>query len=167
MVKSTDPSDGAFKPPHPSRSIQRLAHLLDDLVRVPGTEYRFGLDSILGLVPLAGDFTGLVLGLPIVFTAIGHRFPKRVVLLMTVNVLLDAVLGTIPIAGNIFDFIWKPHRKNLRLLNDPNAVSGVLQEAGWKLKVAVGVLVFGAMTLLALFITLTRWFFETLVAPLG
>jgi hypothetical protein len=79
-----------------------------------------------------------------------------VVLAMSVNVLLDAVLGTVPIAGNIFDFFWRAHHKNLRLLRDPKALSAILQEAGWKLKVLTVTLFLSTITLSLLLFYIVR-----------
>ena len=166
MVESSDQVEGeSLAPARPPAAVERLAYHLDDRFRVPGTKYRFGWDFVLGLVPGLGDFVGLVLGLPIIAAAVRYRFPKMVVLAMTVNVLFDAVLGTVPIAGNIFDFFWKAHNKNLRLLRDPKALSSILEEAGWKLKVLTVTLFFAVITLSVLLFYIVRAVLQYL-APL-
>jgi hypothetical protein len=157
MVESSDQLEGeSLAPARPPAGVERLAYHLDDRFRVPGTKYRFGWDFVLGLVPGLGDVVGLVLGLPIIAAAVRYRFPKMVVLAMSVNVLLDAVLGTVPIAGNIFDFFWRAHHKNLRLLRDPKALSAILQEAGWKLKVLTVTLFLSTITLSLLLFYIVR-----------
>lgn len=143
-------------PGQPPAAIDRLAYQLDDRFRLPGTSYRFGWDFVLGLVPGLGDFVGLALGLPIIAAAIRHRFPKTVVLAMSANVLLDAVLGTVPLAGNLFDFFWKAHHKNLRLLRDPRALPAILQEAGWKLTVLTATLFLVTVTLSVMLFFIVR-----------
>jgi hypothetical protein len=157
MVESSESLAGeSLAPGRPPAAVERLAYHLDDRFRVPGTKYRFGWDFILGLVPGLGDFVGLVLGLPIIAAAVRYRFPKMVILAMSVNVLFDAVLGTVPIAGNIFDFFWKAHHKNLRLLRDPKALSAIVEEAGWKLKVLTISLLFSVIALSALMFYIVR-----------
>ena len=129
----------------------RLSWVLDELFRVPFTRLRFGLDFLLGLVPGVGDFIGMALGLPILVIAVRQRVGWRVLLMMLVNVLLDAVLGVVPIAGNLFDFFWKAHRKNLLLLKKPAALGDVLREAGWKLAALIALC---AMLMVTLFVGL-------------
>lgn len=125
-------------------------HVLEDLVRIPFTEIRFGLDVILGLVPVIGDFAGLVCGLPLLIVGLRRRLHFPVLLMMTANVLLDAVMGSIPLLGDFFDVAWKSHRKNLKLLQNPEALPEIVREARWKLGALVGVVVLLAVMLVGL-----------------
>ncbi len=133
--------------------IARLTRVLEDLFRIPFTRITFGIDVILGLVPGIGDFTGLVLGLPILWTAVRAGLPWPVVLVMALNVLLDAVLGTVPVLGNLFDLFWKAHSKNFRLLQQPGELPGIVQEARWKLAALVGAAL--VLAVLAVYLTVT------------
>ena len=138
---------------------QRMARwieILEDLVPIPGTRLSFGLDFLLGLLPVVGDFAGLVCGLPLVAVALRRRLPLRVIVIMLANVLVDAVFGSVPILGNVFDLLWKAHRKNLRLLEEPAAVGEIVREAGWKATALVFVVVLLAMVLLYL-LGFTLW----------
>ena len=108
-------------------------------MRIPGTEIRFGLDVILGLVPVVGDFAGMLCGLPLLVAGIRKRLRFPVLLMMTANVLLDAVMGSIPLVGDIFDIAWKSHRKNLTLLRQPEFLPDIMREASWKLGALVGI----------------------------
>lgn len=95
----------------------RLAALLDDSFRVPGTRLRFGVDALIGLVPGFGDFIGAVFGAYGVLVARQMGAPLVLQARMLGNVLLDATAGAVPLAGDLFDFAFKPHRRNLTLLD--------------------------------------------------
>lgn len=94
-----------------------LTRLLDDAVRIPGTEIRVGLDAVLGLIaPGAGDaMTGFVTALLLV-EGFKQRVPKVILARMLLNLLLDAIVGAVPLLGDAFDVFHKANRKNLELL---------------------------------------------------
>lgn len=97
-------------------SLDRLASLMDERFQVPGTNLRFGLDGLLGLIPGVGDTaTGLV-GLYIVYQARQHGASRALLARMVANIAVDTIVGSVPIVGDLFDFGFKSHRKNLRLL---------------------------------------------------
>jgi Domain of unknown function (DUF4112) len=98
------------------RRLRTLTRVLDDLVRIPGTRFRFGLDPIIGLVPGIGDAAGGIFAATLLFTAWSIGAPGVVLLRMAGNILVDTVVGAIPVAGDIFDFGFKANRRNLRLL---------------------------------------------------
>jgi hypothetical protein len=104
----------------PARSdkqqIDALARLLDSQFRVPGTNRRFGIDGILGLVPGVGDVAGLALAAGVIVKAIGLGARGSTVTRMVANVALDTVVGTIPVIGTIFDFVFKANNRNVALL---------------------------------------------------
>ncbi len=102
-----------------STSVQRLRSLtrvLDDLLPIPGTRFRFGLDPIIGLVPGLGDAAGAVFAGVLLLTAWRMGAPAAVLLRMAGNIVLDTVVGAVPVLGDIFDFGFKANRRNLRLL---------------------------------------------------
>ncbi|HEV8523203.1 MAG TPA: DUF4112 domain-containing protein [Terriglobales bacterium] len=96
--------------------LERLATLLDDLFRIPGTNLRFGLDPLLGLLPGLGDLISGALGLLMVLAAWQRNLPRVTIWRMLVNLAIDSALGSIPLAGDFFDVAWKANRKNLALL---------------------------------------------------
>lgn len=98
--------------------VERVAYLLDERFRVPGTNFRFGLDPILNLVPIAGDLSGFLLSAALILTMAKKGVSGKIIALMTINTVLDAVLGAIPVLGNIFDFFFKANKKNIKLLKE-------------------------------------------------
>jgi Domain of unknown function (DUF4112) len=112
---------------HPHQStldrLRALTHVMDNAIVIPGTEIRFGLDPILGLLPGGGDLLGSVLSVYLVFECIRLGLPKATLGRMLSNVLVDTVVGTVPVAGDLFDVGWKANSRNLKLLeahlNDP------------------------------------------------
>ena len=98
--------------------LRRLAHLLDDRFAIPGTRYRIGIDGLVGLVPGIGDAVTTVLALYLVLEARRLGVPAGKLARMGLNVGVDAVLGAVPLVGDLFDMAWKANRRNLHLLLD-------------------------------------------------
>ena len=96
--------------------IDRLAKFLDSEFRLPGTQLRFGMDGVIGLIPGIGDAITGGLGLYIVARAHREGAPMLMLLKMLWNLAVDTVLGTIPLVGDIFDFAHRANLKNARLL---------------------------------------------------
>ena len=109
-------TDTASKRPATARDLDWLAELLDSRFRIPGTNIRFGLDSLIGLVPGVGDGATGVIGLYLIMRAWGHGAPFLTILHMLWNMLLDMTLGAIPLLGDIFDVAFRSNVKNVRLL---------------------------------------------------
>ena len=115
-----DPSDGVAE----ERGAQPVPHwaelfvrFLDDGLVVPGTRYRIGFDGIIGLfLPVLGDASTAAGALSLLYLAVRRGVPRVVLARMAFNVALDAVIGSLPIVGDVFDFVFKANRKNLRLL---------------------------------------------------
>ncbi len=106
----------------PAAKIAKLEHLRslsilwDESLRIPGTTFRVGLESVIGLLPFGGDAIGIVLSCYILFHAIQFRLPRSILLRMVLNILIDGVVGTIPILGDLFDSTWKANTRNMNLL---------------------------------------------------
>jgi hypothetical protein len=98
------------------RTSRRLAFLLDDLVRIPGTNRGVGLDALIGLVPGIGDVVGSGLSGAIMFEAVRARVPVPVLARMAWNLLLDALLGLLPFVGDLADVAHRANRRNYLLL---------------------------------------------------
>ena len=97
-------------------TLRRWAVLLDNAFRVPGTDIRFGLDPILGLIPGIGDLATPVLSVLILVHGARVRVPKIVLARMVINAIVDFTVGAIPVVGDLFDFGWKSNAWNLALL---------------------------------------------------
>jgi Domain of unknown function (DUF4112) len=91
---------------------------IDTALVVPGTNIRFGLDGLLGLVPGIGDLITTVMSLYIVHEARELGAPGHVIARMVGNVALDGIVGAVPLAGDIFDVMFRANRRNMRLLQD-------------------------------------------------
>jgi uncharacterized protein DUF4112 len=103
----------------PSVSLDRLrqvAQLYDAGIRIPGTRFHIGLDPIIGLIPGLGDLIGAGVALWIVAEAVRLGASGRVLVRMLVNIAIDTLGGAIPVAGDVFDALWKANLKNVRLL---------------------------------------------------
>jgi hypothetical protein len=117
-------------------TLRRWAAQLDNAFRVPGTQIRFGLDPILGLVPGIGDLATPVLSVLLLVHGARVRVPKIVLARMVLNTLIDFVVGAIPVLGDLFDFGWKSNVWNLALL-ERHARPGVRPTRGdWMFVIA-------------------------------
>ncbi len=95
--------------------MQRLAHLMDSSIRLPGG-FRIGLDGIIGLVPGIGDAVGLLISSYLIGKAATLGASRPLLARMVGNVLLETGLGSIPLVGDLFDFAFKANNRNMRLL---------------------------------------------------
>jgi len=113
-----DAEDAAGPRAHPQLEpwLKLLSHWMDSAFVVPRLGWRFGLDPIIGLVPVVGDAASTLLSLYILSLATHLRVPRSTMAWMTLNVGIDYVLGSIPLIGNVFDFAWKANDRNMKLL---------------------------------------------------
>jgi len=99
------------------KNLAKLISVWSDTVfEVPGLGWRFGLDPIIGLIPIAGDFASAVVSLYLLTLAAEMQVPRSTMLRMGLNVAIDYFVGSIPVVGNIFDFAWKANARNMQLL---------------------------------------------------
>lgn len=96
--------------------LRGIADLLDNAFVVPGTSYRIGLDPLLGLIPGLGDLVSPVFTIALLLHSRHLGVPKVVQARMLINVAIDALVGVVPVVGDLFDFAWKANDKNLQLL---------------------------------------------------
>lgn len=106
---------------------RQVARLLDETFRVPGTDIRIGVDGLIGLIPVAGDAIGAALSATVLVMAARAGVRPAILARMAGNVLLELVVGAIPVLGDAFDFVWKANRRNADLLEralaDPDGTS--------------------------------------------
>lgn len=98
--------------------IKTVSYLLDEQFRVPGTKFRFGLDPVMNLVPVLGDIPGFLISAGLLFAMAKKGASNKLVVLMSINILLDTIIGGIPVIGQIFDFFYKSNTRNLRLMRE-------------------------------------------------
>ncbi len=115
MPKLLPPPDSFDADPR-LRWVGRVARLLDSQFRLPGTRFRFGLDPLLGLVPVLGDFSSTAVSVALLATMLRHGASGAVAVRMALNILIDTVVGAIPVLGNVFDFAYKSNERNVALL---------------------------------------------------
>ena len=96
--------------------IRRLAWLIDSAFRLPGTRFRFGLNSIIGLAPGAGDAVLGLLSLYIIQQAHALGLPRHKLARMAGNVAVEVVGGSVPVLGDLFDVALKANIRNIRII---------------------------------------------------
>lgn len=96
--------------------IERLARFLDNEIQLPFIKYRIGWEPIIGLIPGIGDLAGILLSGVIIIQAMRLGTPKTVLLYMVLNSSLEALIGMIPVIGDLFDFFWKANTRNVNLM---------------------------------------------------
>ncbi len=100
------------------KMVDGFSRLLDTKFKIPGTDIRFGLDFLLGLIPGAGDLVSLGMSGVLITTMAKHGASPQLAARMLFNVALDALVGTIPVLGNIFDLIYKANYRNAVLMRE-------------------------------------------------
>jgi len=123
------------------KGLDELARYLDGLFRVPGTDWRFGLDALIGLIPNVGDTLTSFASFYILFAGVRYGVPKITLLRMAFNIGLDYAVGMVPFVGDAFDFVWRANKQNMELIRTRAAGHG-------KGKTSDYVFVFGLMFLL-------------------
>jgi Domain of unknown function (DUF4112) len=98
------------------RRLRRVAKLLDSAIVVPGLRIRIGADAILGLVPGIGDIASGLIGAYLIYEARRLGAPKSALARMAANLALDTAVGSIPVAGDIWDFFFRANERNMQIL---------------------------------------------------
>ncbi|MEO7306675.1 MAG: DUF4112 domain-containing protein [Ferruginibacter sp.] len=130
-------------------NIDSLAKLMDSQFTIPGTNIRFGLDAIIGLVPGAGDFATFLISGYMVIVLAKNGASGFVLARMTLNILIDALIGSIPILGDVFDVAFKANQRNVKLMHE-HYIEGRHRGGAWKIILPV-------MLLLLLVIAALAW----------
>ena len=132
-----------------------LAEWLDQRFTIPGTSIRIGLDPILGLIPGIGDMIANLAGSAILLIAAQYGLPKIVLLRMGLNVALNAMIGAIPVFGDVFSIWFRSNVKNAQLLERYVSAEGRASTSGtWLLVIAV---IGGIIVLLIAILLATVW----------
>ena len=126
---------------HIDKSLDDLAFYLDGLFRIPGTDWRFGLDGLIGLIPNVGDRITTFVSFYILLAGVRYGVPKITHLRMAFNIAVDYLVGSIPVIGDAFDFVWKSNHMNMNLIRTRAAGRGKGKKSDY-------VFVFGIILLL-------------------
>lgn len=115
---SRDPANGPLGEDLRMRRLRALAKVMDSSIRVPGTNFRFGLDAVVGLVPGLGDVFGALVSGYIVFESARFGASGPTLIRMLGNIGVEALLGAVPALGDLFDAAFRANNRNVRLLED-------------------------------------------------
>ena len=122
-----------------------IALLMDDLLRIPGTSFRFGIDPLIGLIPGLGDTGAAMVSALALIQAARHGLPKIVLARMSVNILLNELIGIVPVAGDAFSFWFKSNARNHQLIKEHMGAPRKSKRSDWifviGVLVALGVIV--------------------------
>src|SRR5919112_1528793 len=95
------------------RWIEMVSRFMDSQFRLPGTNFRFGLDPILSFIPFGGSAASFAVSAGLLVTMLKYGVSRKVIIMMMGNLVLDAIIGSIPVIGNIFDFVFKANQRNV------------------------------------------------------
>jgi len=121
---------------------KRLAFIMDEFLRLPGTKFRFGLDPIIGLLPGLGDTASAIISTFALVYAARCRLPKIVLARMALNILINELVGIVPGIGDAFSFWFKSNTRNYKLLQRHIATPKRGRKSDWIFVCAVLALLF-------------------------
>lgn len=107
-----------------------IALLMDNLIRVPGTQFRIGIDPLIGLIPGLGDTGSAMVSALALIQAARQGVPKIVLARMSVNILLNELIGIVPGIGDAFSFWFKSNARNYELIKKHTAAAGPARKSG-------------------------------------
>lgn len=142
------------------RRLDALSYVMDNSIPLPGTNRRFGLDAVIGLVPGFGDAAGALTSAYIVVQAARLGAPASSLVRMVLNVGIEAVVGAIPFAGDLFDAWFKANARNVTLLRQELDRPGSTRKSSTGVVLAVIialVLILGAVGWLAISVIQALW----------
>lgn len=93
-----------------------VAVLMDNLLRIPGTRFRFGLNPLIDFIPAVGDISAAFVSTSVLLYALRHGIPKVLLARMATNILINEVVGAIPLVGSAFAFWFRANQRNYELL---------------------------------------------------
>ena len=126
------PSEGkTTKPGDLDPFIKLVSRLLDTFFVIPGTRIRFGIEPIIGLIPFLGDQATSLISAALLYRSVQHRLPKIALVRMALNIFINAVVGTVPLFGDIFVLWYKPNIRNYKILERYAGQSGAVTSGDW------------------------------------
>jgi hypothetical protein len=137
----------------PDPLIWLVSRLLDTIFRVPGTRIRFGLEPVIGLIPVLGDQVTTLISAALLFRSLQHRLPKIALARMGLNIALNGLVGMIPVIGDIFVLWYKPNIRNYRILQRYVGQGRQSSRGDWIFVLAILGVAFLLITLFGAFIS--------------
>jgi hypothetical protein len=136
--------DWEVLPPEEKRKRQGLeplfkwiAFIMDEVIRVPGTQFRFGLDPLIGLIPGIGDTSSALVSAFALIQAVRLGVPKVLLMRMALNILVNEVIGVIPVIGDTFSFWFKSNARNYEIIKTHRLGPSVARRSDWLFVIAV------------------------------
>jgi hypothetical protein len=123
------------------KNIERLARLMDAQFRIPGTDIRFGLDGLIGLIPGAGDLSTFAVSGYMIWIMANNGASGYLLARMVLNVLIDAIVGSVPILGDLFDVAFKANMRNMQLMQE-HYKEGQHRGSAWKVAAPILIILF-------------------------
>lgn len=111
--------------------IKLISRLLDAFFVIPGTRIRFGLEPIIGLIPILGDQATSLISAALLYRSVRHRLPKIALVRMALNIFVNAVVGMVPFFGDVFVLWYKPNIRNYRILERYAGQSSAVTRGDW------------------------------------
>jgi uncharacterized protein DUF4112 len=124
-----------------------VAFIMDEVVRVPGTKFRFGLDPLLGLIPGIGDTSSALVSAFALIQAARLGVPKILLARMSLNILLNEIIGVVPVVGDAFSFWFKSNARNYQIVKDHIVTPTVAKRSDWIFVIVVLVILVGIVAL--------------------
>jgi Domain of unknown function (DUF4112) len=126
------PPEGTTKPADETDPfIKLVSRILDTLFFVPGTRIRFGIEPIIGLIPIFGDQVTSLISAALLYRSVQHRLPKIALVRMALNILINAVVGMVPLFGDIFVLWYKPNIRNYKILQRYAGQANAVTAGDW------------------------------------
>ena len=119
-----------------------LAYIMDEVVRVPGTQFRFGLDPLLGLIPGIGDTSSALVSAFALIQALRLGVPKVLLARMALNILVNEAIGIIPGVGDAFSFWFKSNARNYEIIKNHRLGSAPPRRSDWLFVIGVLIALF-------------------------
>jgi hypothetical protein len=143
--------------------LRAYSSLLDSKFKIPFTNFTFGVDPILSVIPIFGSLAGIILALPIFYFAYHHKASHKLLTLMLKNTLIDTLIGEIPVIGAIGDVFNKSNNKNIQLIEE-HFMENKHQGSGYPLMIGIvsSIIVFSIIL-----ITVAAYLFHKLLQFIG
>jgi len=117
-----------------------IAFIMDEIIRVPGTKFRFGLDPLIGLIPGIGDTSSALVSAFALIQAVRLGVPRVLLMRMTFNILVNEVVGIIPVIGDSFSFWFKSNARNYEIIKNHRLGSSVPRRSDWLFVIGILIL---------------------------